>query len=1333
MSISRVSNRWLNRVYKSMAIMLVLLAVFISALRLFLPYAHNYRQEFQDYINDTYQSNIIIGSLSMGWQKDGPTLVTENVSLLHTDTTEIFIEKIDLHLDFWRSIKDRRLVTKDFTMDGAKVLVDKTEVAQGNVTPRDASLIEGISDLFLQQVGRFSLRDSQVIFQTEDKRRTVLIERLAWLNNDNRHQAQGDVIFDGLSSNNLKLLMDLEGASISEMQGQVYLQANNLNITPWLDKILAIEDDKTASQINFDAWLTIENGQAEQFQLEFGENEISWFHQGKPQNIRLNTGQLLVNSIDDFRHSQLQSSPLIFSINQQDQEPVLVQASKRNKVFSGYVSLIDLAGTAEILPLFVKDDKLTNLIEDLSPSGKISDVFIRKSNGALEISADFSELNSQFGSGIPGIEHVSGSLVVVNNQVQVEFAAENGALDFDKHFIRPIPYHHLSSRLNIQFDEQGWLLNVDKLELASEELRLSGEVAVSAPKGGEAEMSLMASVSGADAKLARFYYPHLLMGENLVDYLNGSILSGEIDQAQVLYNGPLARFPFNDHEGIFVVDAELSNSEFQFDPQWPAIKNFAANLNFTNNSMLITGRSGELSGLDVSGVTAAIESLSKEQVLVVNADIDPTQAQIVAGLMQQSPLADSVGKVLEQVAISDAITGEFSLTLPLNDTESVVAKGKVNFTDNAIALQAPEMNFTQVNGQLNFRNDIITVNGLSLYWRDLPLELTVKGADKSDYYETGIHIDANWQDSRWQEQVPDLLKKYGKGALAWQGNLALYNHRDGGFSYQLDMSSELYGVNLELPSPYRKVPYVNLPFKAEVTGQLNQSTINASLGEQLSFYGVLNHEEVQFSRAHLVLGDEKMLLPMDGFHITAKLEQADFSQWQPFIKDIIDTVETDQAMAQLPSANTQHLIARPERIRGTLGEMNIFGQSLSNVSFNLLDKQAWWLLQLNAKEARSQVKFYPDWLEQGIDINADFMHFASKPEEVAAATADEEKERVVSENTEGEPVTDSPLLNDDVIFANVPPMRVHCDSCRFGMLDLGTVDFEIERTQDSVIDLKRFTAKRGKTQLTFNAYWLYDENGSNTQIEGEFSAKDVEQEIERLGYASIIKDSGIKASFDANWQGGPHDFSVDGLNGRVTSRLDDGYLADVSDKGARIFSVLSLQSLVRKLTLDFRDIFSDGMFYSNIKGDFNVKDGILYTDNTKMKGAAGDLTIKGNTELGQGLLDYRMSYKPNLTSSLPVLAWIATLQPAVFLAGVAIDQVFTAKVVSEFTFELTGTVDEPNLVQVDKKSKDVSVGRSTPPQIVDNASPSEPIEKSKGSGTEPVKSKTDKQADDADG
>jgi uncharacterized protein YhdP len=200
---------------------------------------------------------------------------------------------------------------------------------------------------------------------------------------------------------------------------------------------------------------------------------------------------------------------------------------------------------------------------------------------------------------------------------------------------------------------------------------------------------------------------------------------------------------------------------------------------------------------------------------------------------------------------------------------------------------------------------------------------------------------------------------------------------------------------------------------------------------------------------------------------------------------------------------------------------------------------------------------------------------------------------------------------------------------------------------------------------------------------------------------SVIKDSGVEMDYDITWQGGPHDFAMATLNGELSATFDDGYLADIDDKAVRVFSFLSLQSLVRKLSFDFRDIFSDGMFYSELKGSFTVKDGVAYTDNVLMKGSAGNLTIVGNTNLNNGELDYRMSYKPNLTSSLPVLAWIATLNPVTFIAGMALDEVITSTVIAEINFEVTGNLDEPQFKQVSRKTQNISVGRSSPPKIVD--------------------------------
>ena len=327
--------------------------------------------------------------------------------------------------------------------------------------------------------------------------------------------------------------------------------------------------------------------------------------------------------------------------------------------------------------------------------------------------------------------------------------------------------------INAKFLADGWQLSVEDIAFTSSQISLTADLAVNSVKDEPASMALLASVSKGDAKFAEYFYPHLLMGDNLVNYLNGAIIEGKVNQALVLFNCPLQSFPFNNNEGIFVVDAELAESTFRFDPEWPAIENFSANLNFTNNSMLITGREGTLTGIDVTGVEAAIADLAGEGVLTVDASFTQTQPQLVRQLMNASPMQDSVGATLDQVIVSAPIDGDFSLILPLAAPENVIAKGHVDFKNNAVALQTPAMNFKQVNGRLDYHNDKITATGVKLDWRGMPLTINVTAQQKSELYNVNIETLGQWQTEQWQAQLPEELIKYVNGKVAWQGMLEL--------------------------------------------------------------------------------------------------------------------------------------------------------------------------------------------------------------------------------------------------------------------------------------------------------------------------------------------------------------------------------------------------------------------------------------------------------------------------------------------------------------------------------------------------------------------------------
>ena len=915
-------------------------------------------------------------------------------------------------------------------------------------------------------------------------------------------------------------------------------------------------------------------------------------------------------------------------------------------------------------------------------------------------------------------------------QLQISLNAIDGALDFDQHFKYPIPYTQLTALVNAKFSDDSWHLSVEDIDFSSVNLNLSADLKVNSVEDQPVTMALLASASDGKAKYAEYFYPHLLMGQPLVDYLNGAIITGEVKQALVLFNGPFQSFPFNNNEGIFVVDAELSESTFKFDPEWPAIENFVANLNFTNDSMLITGREGTLSGIDVSGVQAAIASLSTGQILTVDADFKQTKPQWVSALMDASPMQDSVGATLEQVIISEPISGDFSLILPLNDLDAVIAKGHVDFNNNRLALQAPRMDFSNVSGRLDYHNELITAAGVELIWRGLPLTINARTQQKSDHYSVNIETIAQWQEAQWQAQLPEDLLKYGQGKLAWQGLLAL-SISDKNFTYDYQVASTLEDIALVLPAPFSKAKGEKIRINIHAFGDEDNSTINAGAGDNVDFYGLLDHQQTRFSLAHLVLGEQQLWQPTTGFHITADLAQAEYEQWQPLVIDILNAVEVgalksaevDTTATKKPhlEASAEHsLLSAPNKVHGQIANLKVYGEQLQQVNFDFTPKADWWLLNVNAKELRGSAKFYPDWYLQGIDIDADFIHLQGPGREVVQQELSKNKAEGITDNKKTkstivnsavedsliaddktsetekidslhanesqsdvdnlavENVTDkkSTVLIDQInnaeIFANIPPLKVKCASCEYGIYDFGKVTFSLERSPENSLLLNNFIAERGKSKIAFDAKWQQTAGSSQTSLIGTLATDNVAREVERVGYASIIKDSGVQVKYDVAWQGGPHDFTMTTLDGELSAKFDDGYLADVDDKGVRILSLLSLQSLVRKLSFDFRDIFSDGMFYRDLQGSFTVKDGVAYTDNVMMKGTAGDLTIVGNTNLNSGELDYRMSYKPNLTSSLPVLAWIATLNPVTFLAGMALDEVITSTVIAEINFEVTG-------------------------------------------------------------
>ncbi|MCI2282850.1 hypothetical protein L3081_04815 [Colwellia sp. MSW7] len=792
----------------------------ISALRLFSPYVDHYRQDFQDYINANNHTNLVIGSLGMNWQRSGPTLIANQVTLVDTNDAYVYVNHLEIQVDFWATLTMQRLISGNLILDGAQVNLEqdvwdsseRNPSTQDNTTSGTVKPLDGfkqISDIFLNRINRFSLLDSKISVKNNDLERHFRVNNLQWLNRGDRHQAQGNITVDELSSNNLNLKIDINGQYIDELTGMIHIEANHLDITPWLDNVLTLDNDKTKADIGFSTWLKVDKGSIERLQVSLHENIISWQDSISTEvketqtdvnltqtnqvrhKLTLSEGQLLLVKGQNADNFKLFSTPLSFQFDQEESQPFTVQIHKTPEEFLVYLSTFDLALLSQVSPLFITTKNVRERLSDLKVSGKSNDIFIQKTTKNIAAVASFSNVSTHYSQGIPGLDNISGMLSFTQQYLHLNLAAEQGNIDFNKHFDIPIPYESLKANVDLSIAENQWLLNVSDIVLKSDELTIEADLAIDSPENSELSMSLLANITDGDASKAGHYYPLTVMSNELVDYLNTALVDGKIKQAQVLINGPLANFPFTDKSGTFIVDAELAQATFSFSEDWPVIKDFDANLNFTNNSMLITGRSGTLTSLDVTGVQAAIDDLSDDAILTVDTLIKPSSAAKVAKLMLNSPLKDSVGAVLEKLQIKGNIEGEFHLDLPLIATENALARGVINFADNDVLLQTPHMDFTQVNGQLRFENAKITTEDLSLKWQGLPLTLTVNGNDKADYYDTNIALKVDWQSSKWLPHISAKMKKYFDGKLQLQGDLSLYQHHGGGFSYQLLVNSTL--------------------------------------------------------------------------------------------------------------------------------------------------------------------------------------------------------------------------------------------------------------------------------------------------------------------------------------------------------------------------------------------------------------------------------------------------------------------------------------------------------------------------------------------------------------
>jgi uncharacterized protein YhdP len=160
------------------------------------------------------------------------------------------------------------------------------------------------------------------------------------------------------------------------------------------------------------------------------------------------------------------------------------------------------------------------------------------------------------------------------------------------------------------------------------------------------------------------------------------------------------------------------------------------------------------------------------------------------------------------------------------------------------------------------------------------------------------------------------------------------------------------------------------------------------------------------------------------------------------------------------------------------------------------------------------------------------------------------------------------------------------------------------------------------------------------------------------------------------------------MDGQFNVNIESGQFLKADPGIAKLLGVLSLQSLPRRLSLDFRDVFSEGFTFDFVRGDVTIEQGQARTNNLQMKGVNAAVLMEGKVDIARETQDLRVVVVPEINAGTASLI-ASVINPAVGL-GSFLAQLFLRRPLIEAStqeFHIDGAWADPQITQVERKPR----------------------------------------------
>ena len=894
----------------------------------------------------------------------------------------------------------------------------------------------------------------------------------------------------------------------------------------------------------------------------------------------------------------------------------------------------DLAMLAPALP-----DGLRRWLYLARPHGQLATARLRckgKDDFALDAEVDgFGVASAAFAPGVESLDaHVSGDA----QSLLLRIPAQALRVDYPAVFRRPFRFARLGGEIAAWRTQAGWRLETDRIGFEGE--GYGGELrgGLDLEPGRRPVADLYAAVRHGDVVAAKLFWPTNVMPPAAVEWLDRALVGGRVTSGRATLHGDLADWPFHDHSGVMLARAAISDATLDYHPDWPAAQQLEAVATFVNDGMQAEAATARSLDVAVSAASARIADFS-EPVLELAAQAEGSAPALLA-FVRASPIGKRYEEYLRELVIrggkGDATV---SLTLPIGTPEDFTLTGAVALSKARLDHERYDLHFTDATGPLRFNQGGFLADALDVGYRDgharLSLAIGSTVADPRHVLEGAL--DGNFPASAVFAGAPVLAPLAGRlpGTSDWHARVTVDaddNHRS-----RLLISSDLAGTAIDLPAPLAKPAAASLPFQLALELPYAGQPFSLRLGDILSLAGHLPDAANPLA-ASLVLGSASAVpVPASGIRIAGDVPVLDAAGWIGLAGPV------GSGGAGLLQGIDLHV-----------GDLLLAGRHFDQVHLALDPSATATTLQLDSAALAGTLR-----MPAGGAITADFtrIHWPDLPE---------------GEDT-------GPGAFAGVDPAAVPPLHMTVGDLRLGSASLGAVAFDSQPVAGGM-RIDRFSARSPNVTISASGEWTGPARASRSRLGIALQAKDLGRMLDAFGFAGLIEGGDTRATIDASWPGPPSTFELARLDGTLKVEVGEGRILEVEPGAGRIFGLLSLTEIPRRLSLDFSDFFRSGLAFNAITGAFRLEHGNAYTDDLTIRSPAADIVVTGRTGLRAKDYDQQMRVTPHAGATLPIVGALAA-GPVGAAAGLVIQGILNKPIGKAVVrrYEVKGSWDKPEI------------------------------------------------------